>query len=346
MLIALTVAGLVAAGAPALYARWYEHQATTVAGEHMRVVADAATAYIKDNYNVVAANASPTVPAVITTAMLRSTGHLPAGFGDLNPYGQGYRALVLKPATGKLQTLIITEGGEVIKELSLRAISKRVGAEGGYVSSLNPSVAEGSYAGWQTSLAAYGVSPGAGHLATALFFQDGALVNDYLYRHTVPGKPELQRMFAPIDMNGNNVNNVDTVNSAAVRSGQITSSGRTEVGEYVQLNGVAVEGQACTEKLIGLDSAGLLLTCQSGIWRTAGGGKFTEYISGSCQGPGNWVVNKCFLADNTWATCNIAGGSSNGLEETGIIYRDGAGSWWLNASRASWPGRWYWQCQK
>lgn len=268
VLIALMVGTLVAASVPAIYARYIEYQTTTVAGGQMRVVADAAAQYIKDNYSQVAANATPTVPAIITTSMLRGTGYLPAGFGDLNPYGQSYRVLVLEPTVNKLQTLIITESGEVIKELSLRAIAKQVGAEGGYVSAANPAVAEGSFAGWSTPLASYGVAPGAGHLATALFFQDGALVNDYLYRHAVPGKPELQRMYAPIDMNGNDVNNAGTVTA-----GKVTSTGRTEVGEYLQLNQVEVEGVSCpTNGLLARNASGLSLSCKDGVWVANGGG--------------------------------------------------------------------------
>lgn len=268
VLIALMVATLAAASVPAIYARYIEYQTATVAAGQMSVVKDAAAQYIKDSYNQVAANATPTVPAIITTSMLRGTGYLPAGFADLNPYGQSYRVLVLQPIANKLQTLIITESGEVIKELSLRAIAKQIGAEGGYVSAADPTVAVGSFEGWNTPLASYGVAPGAGHLATALFFQDGALVNDYLYRHSVPGKPELQRMYAPIDMNGNNVDNAGTVTAGAV-----TSTGRIAVGEYLQLNQVAVEGVNCPSNgLQARNASGLALSCKDGVWVANGGG--------------------------------------------------------------------------
>ncbi|HBO9536458.1 TPA: shufflon system plasmid conjugative transfer pilus tip adhesin PilV, partial [Pseudomonas aeruginosa] len=177
-------------------------------------------------------------------------------------------------------------------------------------------------------------SPGAGHLATALFFDDGALTNDYLYRNSVAGHPEVNRMNTSIDMGGNNLNNTGTVNAttanitgnAAVagnatvggtikgqtaditgetytggwfrtrgdsgwynekwvggwymsdptwvrsyanknvytagemRGGKLTSEGRTEVGEYLQLNGVATEGAGCSPNgLVGRNAAGLTL---------------------------------------------------------------------------------------
>lgn len=312
VLVALIVITALAAGVPPVYNRWFEHQATLAAAQHMRVVADAAQAYIRDNYAVVAANATPAAPAVITTTMMRATGHLPGSFGDLNPYGQSYRVLVLAPTPSKLQTLIVTEGGEVIKELSLRAIAKQIGAEGGYVSITDPSVAVGSYAGWSTGLPAYGVAPGAGHLATALFFQDGTLVNDYLYRHAVPGKPELQRMHAAIDMNNNNVDNAAVVNATTVNGGTLKSSGRTEVGEYLQLNGLAAEGSGCTPNgLLGRNAVGQLLTCQAGVWAASSSevGGWTFKVAGSdFYGVGSVTGGGSLFSGNMKCTSSVCGG--------------------------------------
>ncbi|WP_141687530.1 shufflon system plasmid conjugative transfer pilus tip adhesin PilV, partial [Pseudomonas putida] len=47
----------------------------------------------------------------------------------------------------------------------------------------------------------------------------------------------------------------------------------TEVGEYLQLNGVATEGAGCSPNgLVGRNAAGLTLSCQSGVWKSNGGG--------------------------------------------------------------------------
>ncbi|WP_370671313.1 shufflon system plasmid conjugative transfer pilus tip adhesin PilV, partial [Pseudomonas putida] len=55
--------------------------------------------------------------------------------------------------------------------------------------------------------------------------------------------------------------------------------GRTEVGEYLQLNGVATEGAGCSPNgLVGRNAAGLTLSCQSGVWSP---GESTEIQSGS-----------------------------------------------------------------
>ncbi|WP_256093687.1 shufflon system plasmid conjugative transfer pilus tip adhesin PilV, partial [Pseudomonas putida] len=324
-----------------------DNMAAQTTADHQKIISDAAAAYIKDNYAAVVAAAGPTTPATITTTMLKNTGYLETSVADLNSFGQAYRVLAIEPTPNKLQTLVVTTGGETISETSIRRIAKQVGARGGYVSNVDTARVEGSFGGWGVPLASYGVSPGAGHLATALFFDDGALTNDYLYRNSVAGHPEVNRMNTSIDMGGNNLNNTGTVNAttanitgnAAVagnatvggtikgqtaditgetytggwfrtrgdsgwynekwvggwymsdptwvrsyanknvytagemRGGKLTSEGRTEVGEYLQLNGVATEGAGCSPNgLVGRNAAGLTLSCQSGVWKSNGGG--------------------------------------------------------------------------
>ncbi|MCA6950826.1 shufflon system plasmid conjugative transfer pilus tip adhesin PilV, partial [Pseudomonas aeruginosa] len=112
------------------------------------------------------------------------TRYLPAGFRDTNIYGQQYQVLARKPAANQLETLIVTTGGQAASELSIRRIAQLMGAQGGYISKTNTGIAQG--AAWQVALSNFGSAPGAGHLATALFFQDGAIANEYLYRNAVP----------------------------------------------------------------------------------------------------------------------------------------------------------------
>lgn len=359
VLIVLTIAILATAGASQQWLRYLDRQANQAASEQMALVADAASQYIKDNYQAVLAQASPSAPAVITLAMLRNTRYLPSGFADFNSYGQEYRILALKPTANQLQTLIVTRNGDAINDLALIDIAKRVGAKGGYISAQNTGVATGSFGGWSTSLANYGGSPGAGHLATALFFDDGAVVNDYLYRNAIPGQPNLNKMNTAIDMGNNNINNaasiiangnvqlegtviaagdvragsaylrgnIDVGGNATVtgntssgndtytgnwfrtrnegglyfekygggwymtdpgwlrsytdknvytggemRAGKLTSIGRTEVGEYLQLNGTVNEGWGCSPNgLLSRDGSGSLLSCKDGLWSKVGG---------------------------------------------------------------------------
>lgn len=353
IVLILVVAGL-GFGAQAMFDH-ADNMSSQSAADHQKIISDAAAAYIKDNYAAVLGAAGPTAPAAITVTMLKNTGYLQPSVTDINNFGQSYSVLAIKPTPTKLQTLVVTTGGETISETSIRRISKQVGARGGYVSNLDTTIAEGSYAGWSVPLASYGVSPGAGHLATALFFDDGALTNDYLYRSAVPGHPEVNQMNTSIDMKANNLNNANNVNATTVNAtnavvtgtvqagttdttgetytggwfrtrgdsgwynekwaggwymtdpnwvrsygdkgvytggalagGTVQSNGRTTVGEYLQLNGVAAEGGACSPNgLIGRNAAGLTLSCQSGVWKN---NSATDFL-----------VTNCVM--NNWQTC-------------------------------------------
>ncbi|WP_373271346.1 shufflon system plasmid conjugative transfer pilus tip adhesin PilV, partial [Pseudomonas aeruginosa] len=73
--------------------------------------------------------------------------------------------------------------------------------------------------------------------------------------------------------------------------------GRTEVGEFLQLNGVATEGAGCSPNgLVGRNAAGLTLSCQSGVWKASDsggtwGGSFWSQ-SGACIN-GNPLTGAC-----------------------------------------------------
>jgi type II secretory pathway pseudopilin PulG len=203
ILVVLIVITLAIAKGTQLYMEYLDGLNQQMAAQQQLKIAEAGSKYIKDNFAAVLAAAGPTAPAVITVAMLKNTKYLPAGFSDKNIYGQDYRILARKPAANQLETLIITAGGAPAGEIDIRRVAQIIGAQGGYISASNTAVAQGS--AWQVPLSNYGVSPGAGRLATALFFLDGAVANDYLYRNAVPGKPELNRMNAALNMGGNDI---------------------------------------------------------------------------------------------------------------------------------------------
>lgn len=347
VLIVLMVSTVMVIAGGRQWKSYADRQANMSSAQQMKLVTDAAGRYIKDNYAAVSALATPTAPALITLDMLRNTGYLPASFADQNAYGQSYNVLALEPTPNKLQTLVVTRNGDPIKELYMIDIAKQIGAQGGYISTLDASVATGSFGGWSTSLAPYGGSTGSGHLASALFFEDGALVNDYLYRNAVPGHPEVNEMNTAINMKGNNLNNAGAVNAQSanisgnadivgetytggwfrsrgdtgfynekhnggwymtdpgwvrsyadkgvytggeMRAGKLTSTGRTEVGEYLQLDGVAAENTGCSPNgLLGRDASGMGLFCKDGLWK------------GSSIGPGK-LVNAGFYMGSVTRT--------------------------------------------
>lgn len=59
--------------------------------------------------------------------------------------------------------------------------------------------------------------------------------------------------------------------AGALRGNTVTSEARTEVGEYLQLDGTATEGASCSpDGLVSRNSVGLL-TCVSGTWKASSG---------------------------------------------------------------------------
>ncbi|MGC3803916.1 shufflon system plasmid conjugative transfer pilus tip adhesin PilV, partial [Pseudomonas aeruginosa] len=65
--------------------------------------------------------------------------------------------------------------------------------------------------------------------------------------------------------------NMNVYTGGEMKAGKLTAEGRTVVGEYLQLKGVATEGANCTPNgLAGITSTGLRQSCQNGKWgRTA-----------------------------------------------------------------------------
>jgi type II secretory pathway pseudopilin PulG len=279
-------------------ARHMDSQNYQIAAQQQQAVADAAAKYLKDYFSTVVASATPTVPVQITTAMLRNTNYLPSGFGDTNAFGQTFLVLARRPAANQLESIVLTTGGETIDEIGTREIAENLGGTGGFIPTSNTGIVQGVRGGWQIALSNYGMNPGVGHTASALFLQDGTLTNDYLYRNAVPGHPEVNTMNTSINVNGNNLNGVNTTNtttlnattvntnavnastaniSGAVLAGSLLSSGRTTVGEYLQLNGIATEGNGCGPNgLVSRNAVGLPLSCQSGVWRKQRAGGYTH----------------------------------------------------------------------
>lgn len=181
----------------------------TVTARQMHQVTKAAQDYITAYATNIEASSTATTPATITIPMLESTGFLPSGFQSTNPYGQTWEVQVLQPNPGQLQALVLSLGGQTILPADGPRIGAEAGSRGGTVTASG--TAQGSYAGWQVSLANY-TNPGVGHLASLLYFNNGSLENDYLYRVQVPGQPQLNTMSTDLNMGANDINNAQNVN--------------------------------------------------------------------------------------------------------------------------------------
>lgn len=76
--------------------------------------------------------------------------------------------------------------------------------------------------------------------------------------------------------------------SAQVKGATLVSTGRTTVGEFVQINGTATAGASCSPNgLQGKSSTGALLSCVSGKWLSAAIGEVINVAGLSrCGGDG------------------------------------------------------------
>ncbi|EIN8841191.1 shufflon system plasmid conjugative transfer pilus tip adhesin PilV, partial [Salmonella enterica] len=205
-----------------------------VTASQFNTVQMAARQYISDNINTLATQVRPGHPVYVTVNTLKTTGHLPAGFGA-NDHNQSYLiAVVSNPKmTSQLQAFVMTTGGQPWDFGALRHISSNISGLGGYVWPDNQAVGAGG--GWKMKLSDYGLSSKQGSLVT--FIPSDQLGtsgqgNDRLYRYAVNGHPDFNRMHTAIDMDGNNLSNAgDITGKQAIISGGISGQSATINGE-------------------------------------------------------------------------------------------------------------------
>lgn len=221
--IVVSVLGLVAQQ----IGKYMEDRDADFVGQHANLVVNAAERYTNDNYASLLAIATDVTPAVFTVSTLKTAGYLPSTFSDANIFGQSYEFRSLEPVAtpGQLRMLMVTIGGTALKELPLRRAAATMGPEGGYITATNTTIATGHYGTWSEPLVTYGTTPGAGHIAYAMFIRDAAKAKEVLFRQAVGGRPEYNRMETAIDLNGNNINNGGLIASNKFRVDQAVSVG-------------------------------------------------------------------------------------------------------------------------
>ena len=193
--------------------------------QQLKIFSDAAEQYVKANHASLYSTAAGG-PFSIAAASIQSAGFLPAGFSPINGYMQTACLLVRRSpsALNVLEPLIVTEGGSTINADRVPAIAALAGARGGAVESVAGTLTvRGAVGGYAFPLANYAgakctaTSTSAGRLASALLFDNQQVVVDYVYRYPVPGHPEANQMFTTLNMGGNNVTNVATVDADCLR---------------------------------------------------------------------------------------------------------------------------------
>ncbi|WP_129944454.1 shufflon system plasmid conjugative transfer pilus tip adhesin PilV [Escherichia coli] len=291
------------------------------------------TARHADEYNIalrnyIADKGTSLSSGKITTTELIQKGYLNKGF-SLSPFGQSYITGIRKNnLTGRLEILTCTSGGQNIKEEGLRRIASQIKGLGGFM--IQNNAVTGVFGSWSDQATNYQITCNKGHIAMLMAGKD-LEESDRLYRYSVPGRPDLNRMHTNIDMNNNNITNINDANGKTAKfSGDITSNrwlhpngggftmtdnqwiravndkgittdgeikggkvsggtirsdGRLSTGEYLQLEKTAVANTKCSpDGLVGRDSKGAILSCQSGVWRTSGSSNGSYSNLGSHRG--------------------------------------------------------------
>lgn len=199
---ALAVAGIVLVGGSMMANDATKNISDNSTAQLQKEFTQASIKYIQANFNTIATDATETTPRTITFAQLSAAGFISGK--SVNSYGQSLCTIVLEPTDGTLRALVVTEGGNAISEGSLNNIAKQTGSSGGFISSASPTVASGTYGKWSQSLTNYnsvscsGTITSAGHLANLIIVDNGSITEGYLYRNSVPGKPELNTMRTPL----------------------------------------------------------------------------------------------------------------------------------------------------
>lgn len=305
-----------------------EEYRMNVAAGQANTVQKAVNRYIADQQAAISAGSSASSAFTLTVPMLVTAGYLPSGFSSTNAYTATYRTLIFQPTPNKFHAMTFMSGGSALTLSQARKLANYIGAAGGYIQS---GVAKGALGSWQENLSAFGgYNPGDGSVVIAGFYSNGALVNDYLYRHSVAGHPELNTMGTALNMGGNDINSANNVNAnngnfsqtvngqtlnasgdvntarltaqQSVQSngwitanGNITSSSSINaagnitanndvtaggtlrgnndlvLGGVIKLGQVNSAGAYCdTWGAVSRDASGGILSCQSGVWTTAG----------------------------------------------------------------------------
>ncbi|MDI9223684.1 shufflon system plasmid conjugative transfer pilus tip adhesin PilV [Pantoea sp. EA-12] len=314
-----------------------EYRMNVAAGQAM-TVQKAVNRYIADQQATIAAGSSASAGYTLTVPMLITAGYLPDGYAPTNAYTATYRTLIFQPATNKFHTMTFLTGGSALSLSDARKLANHIGAEGGYIEN---GVAKGAMGSWQENLSAFGgYNPGDGSVVIAGFYSNGALVNDYLYRHSVAGHPELNTMGTTLNMGSNDISSAKTIGTQTLNAsadvntarltatqsiqsngtinangnitssnsiaasgnvtanGSMTANGNITAGNDVTANGtlrashdaiiggiiklqqVNTAGTSCdTWGSVSRDSAGAILSCQSGVWKQTSSSPTTQIRS-------------------------------------------------------------------
>lgn len=211
-----------------------EYRMNVAAGQ-ASTVQKAVNRYIADQQATIAANSSASAGYTLTVPMLITAGYLPAGYSSTNAYTSTYRTLIFQPSPNKFHTMTFLTGGSTLSLSDARKLANHIGPAGGYIES---GVAKGALGSWQENLSVFGdYNPGDGSVVIAGFYSNGAMVNDYLYRHSVAGHPELNTMGTTLNMGSNDISNAKIVDTQTLNASSDVNTARLTATQSIQSNG-------------------------------------------------------------------------------------------------------------
>lgn len=292
-----------------------EYRMNVAAGQ-ANTVQKAVNRYIADQQATVAANSSASAGYTLTVPMLIRAGYLPAGYSATNAYTATYRTLIFKPSANKFHTMTFLTGGSTLSLSDARRLANHIGPAGGYIEN---GVAKGALGSWQENLSAFGgYNPGNGRVVIAGFYSNGALVNGYLYRHSVAGHPELNTMGTTLNMGSNDISSAKTIGAQTLNASAAVNTARLTATQSIQSNGtITANGN---------------ITSRSSI---AASGNVTA--SGSMSASGNVTAGNDVTANGTLRASHdaVIGGviklqqvntAGTSCDTWGSVSRDGAGA--------------------
>lgn len=336
---------------------------TSAIASQGRVIDQAAAQYVQDNAAALAASV-PVGGAATTISVntLQTAGYLPGGFSANTAFGQTWQVQVSQPTAGRLQTIVMTTGGNPITNTAqLAGIAAQIGAEGGFVpyanqggnSAMSPSNANGAFGAWQVNLGASGfTNAGSGHVANLLAFTSQQSNANYLYRVSVPGHPELNAMQTDLSMQdvGGTAHNIAGANNVTaggtVTGGKLVSNGDVNAAGNATINGTL---SAAASRVTAWNNAaeGGVITMQG----ANGVNMYVENLNGTLRlvnSPWNAQLLTVDQSGNTVANGGVSSTNAPGygqttlnqwgLASTGDIYVEPANGHNLNLSTTAWNG--------
>jgi len=220
--IAMMVGVSALTGGSMMYASHLKNQTNTVAARQMRDVSHAFGRYVTDHYEQLLSDAAATGWVRVSVTALQPQ-YLSDAFSNRNAFGQEHVLAVRKPAYGvaNLEAVVFTTGGEEIPPDQALSIAQAVGASGGFtLKGGSPGEVRATFDGYNLDLNDFGdpAPDTGGKLVSAIFMNEvGSTAMDYLYRKEIHDRPELNRMYTNLDMNGNDINNVQHLSAKNIR---------------------------------------------------------------------------------------------------------------------------------